>query len=115
MIVPAGMTYFWGVKNASVRNQPLISAGLAVVLYNSMASTAGRSSCVKTSLTTTAGRAGGGGSLTAGEPLMALLARQLVAEPQAVVAAFSFTATSENPSPSVAGYQLSLYEKSRIG
>src|SRR5438552_2327133 len=109
------MIYFFGVLKLSVRNQPLTSAGLLVVLYNSIASTAGSSSCVKTSLTTTAGRGGGGGSLTPGEPLMALLGRQLLAEFKALEGAVSSVVTSENPKPSVTGYQLSLYAKSKTG
>src|SRR5260221_4873578 len=102
--VAGGMTYFWGVLRSSVRNQPLMSAGAPVELYTSMASPDGGSSFVSTSLISTAGRGGGGGSTRPGEPPAALLGRQSLAEFPPLVGAS--TATSENPSPSVAGYQL---------
>src|SRR5438270_10009527 len=107
--VPPGMVYLFGILKSSVRNQPLMSTELPVVLYNSMASpAAGSSSCVRASLMTTAGRGGvtvSSGSWP-GEPLMPLLGRQLPAEFQALSEAPSSTATSEKPAPSVAGYQL---------
>src|SRR5580765_2970308 len=118
MTVPGGMTYFLGALKSSVRNHPLMSAGLLVGLNNSTASPAGGSSCVKTSLTTTGGRSGGGGSLAParpGDPLMALLGRQLLAKFHALGAAVSSVVTSEKPKPSVVGYQLLLKVKSRTG
>src|SRR5437763_676095 len=96
---------FCGLLKSSVRNHPPMSTEPAVVLRNSMASSAGKSSLVNASFTTTAGRGGGAGSPTPGEPLMALLALQLVAEPQALAGAFSSMVTSEKPNPSVTGYQ----------
>src|SRR3989442_5633002 len=101
MTVPFVMRYFWGVLKSSVRNQPLMSAGLAVGLYNSTASTSGGSVWVNTSLTSTGTKTGGAGSLCPGEPANRPLGRQLLFNPQVLTGAVSSTMTSEKPAPSV--------------
>src|SRR5882672_10469098 len=103
-MVPFGIRYLL-VPKSSVKNHPLISAGVPVGLYNSMVSVGGGVSVrVRASLITTGTMAGGAGSITPGEPLSWPLGRQLVFESQESGSAISFTTTSEKPRPSVIGY-----------
>src|SRR5437016_2497010 len=98
------MRNFFGVLRSSLINHPPMSTSPAVGLNNSMASTCGRSVCVSSSLMRIGGIFGAASSAP-GDPPMEPLARQLSLSPQADHGAFSFTMTSEKPSPSVSGYQ----------
>src|SRR5262245_14772122 len=108
MTHPLVMRYFLGVPKSSDRNHPLRSTGLAVGLYNSMASTNGGSVWVSTSLTMILAKEGVGGSDCPGAPLITPLGRQPSLWSQAPVSAASSATTSEKPGPSVMGYQLLL-------
>ena len=65
---------------------------------------AGGTECGRTSLTSTGAMTSAAGLLSPGEPRSRLLGRQLAFIPQVLQSAFSFTMTSEKPSPSVIGY-----------
>src|SRR5262249_23042637 len=75
IIVPFGMRNLFGVFRSSLKNHPLISAGVPFGLNNSIASTAGSAVCVSTSLITTTGTDTGASS-GRGEPPIRELARQ---------------------------------------
>src|SRR6266516_5953995 len=107
MLVLSGTRNFFGLIKSSLRNQPLILAGAGFGLSSSMASTCGRSVCVRTSLTSTGkGGGGGAGSFCAGEPKSRALARQLSFKFHVRQSALSLTMTREAPGPSVIGYHL---------
>ena len=108
MVVAAGRRYFFGVKKSSEIHQSLTSAVLVELFHSSMKSTAGVSLFASTSLTSTGAKMAGAGSFVPGEPPSTPLGRQLAFIPHVSHAAFSFTMTSERPSPSVIGYQVLL-------
>src|SRR5262249_4929333 len=112
IMVPGGITNFLGVPKSSVRNQPLISAGLAVGLLSSITSTWPGTTlvsvCVKASLMTTGGRGGAEGSFWPGEPPTPVLGRQPPALFQLPKGPFSSRGTRAKPVPSVTRYHLSL-------
>src|SRR5439155_27145200 len=104
LIVGSGTRNFFGVLGSSVMNQPprLTSPGFG--LNNSIASRSGKSVCVSSSLIRIAGMFGTASSAP-GEPPVEALARQLSLVLQVCHGAASLAMTSENPSPSVTGYQ----------
>src|SRR4051812_27391345 len=113
MLVPSGMRYLKGVLKSSVKYHPLRLTALVFGLYNSMLSVT-FTVRVRASLISTGKNTPAGGLDWPGDPSTPLLGRHCRFSVQSSGCACSSTITSENPSPSVIGYQALLYVKSRI-
>src|SRR5947207_12085054 len=106
MMAVTGRRNFLGVLKSSVNHQPARLASLAVGLKISTLSVGGGTSLrVSASVMRTGGMPVSGGSLAPGAPPRAPLTRHCDLSPQASGWACSSTITSENPRPSVRGYQ----------
>src|SRR6266540_5057641 len=103
-VASSGNRYFLGLAKSSVKNQPPMFALFVPGLYNSTASSCGRSVWVSASLIRTVGKFAGAGSARPGEPFTLPLGRQLDLLTQVSSGAFSLTMTREKPMPSVIGY-----------
>src|SRR5678810_1109861 len=103
IVVPEGIRNFWGTERSSVRYQLPKFAGVGPGLCNSIASTAGGSVCVRTSLIQTSGMLDGGSSAP-GDPPARVLARQFAGLFGSELM-FGLKGTSEKPPPSAAGGQ----------
>src|SRR5688572_20418530 len=113
MICGAGMRNFLGLEKSSLISQFPTSTSFVVGLYSSIASTSGNSVWLTTSLTRMGANVSGAPAGASGVPSNSLLGRHDSLRSHVYHGAFSSTMTSDNPRPSVIGYQELLYEKSR--